>query len=125
MLKMIRYKQQSIEESFTHNYGKLTFEKSIMRIKKGKVIDYESLPGIIILLVLGIIFMQDLLGIPLLLLAVYKLYVLFHPKNIISVDYLRHKSKGSLFILSTETRLKIFDVPDECLPYFPELRTFR
>jgi hypothetical protein len=122
---MVRYKQKSIEESWIYDYGKLGYEKSILRVKKGKVIDFESLPGIIILLIFGIIFALDLIGLPMLLLAIYKLYLLFHPKNVISVNYLKYKSKGSLFILSTETRLKIFDVPDEILPYFPEVQTFR
>ncbi len=125
IFNQIRYKRQSMKESWTYDYGKLDFQSSILKLKRRKNIEYEKIFGIIVLFFFGFALMFDILGIPILFLASYKLYQLLHLKNTVSVNFLKNKAKGALFILSTETRLKLFDVPEKYLPYFPEIRTLQ
>ena len=123
IFNQIRYERRSLKESWIYEYGKLDFSESILKLKRRKNIAYEKLFGIIVLFYFGFALMFEIIGIPILLIALYKLYDLLHPKNTISINILRNKSKGALFILSPETRLKIHDVPEEFMPFFPEIRT--
>ncbi len=123
IFNQIRYKRRSLKESYTFDYGKLEFQSAILKLRRRKNIEYEKIFGIVVLFYFGFAFMFDILGIPILFLALYKLFQLFQKTNTVSINFLKNKAKGALFILTTETRLKLFDIPEEYVPYFPEIRT--
>ena len=125
--KMI-YKKESIVESWYYDYGKISYDKTIFKLKKYKKNKFVIMSEIVCLLVfiilIGITTIQYLFGIIIIILGMRELWKLKKKVDVtnIKIRYFRHRAKGSYFKLNTADILILYQLPSELVNSFLEVK---
>lgn len=125
IIAKIRFKKNSLEESWDWNYGKLNLNKTIKKIKKRTYKPYHLGLIVIILIISGLITINYYsFGYVLIGIGIIELILNRKKINLIKIEiiYRKSRAKGTAFMLDLNNKLILYDVP-EIANLIPPIKT--
>ncbi|MGV9173367.1 MAG: hypothetical protein ACOC44_04775 [Promethearchaeia archaeon] len=126
MLHKVRFKIQSMREGIELNYGRLSYTKTIKKIKKIPRTRWKFGLRIGILIFLGIFTINLFLFyifIGIIIIETWR-FIRNKDKIKIKVKYKPQKGEGSLFLLANEDELYFYDVPRDIAALIPSVQAY-
>jgi hypothetical protein len=124
--QQLKYKKLSLNESWGWDYGRMSFQNGVRKLKKTRESKFRHFFKIILLFFIGYLLIGNIVGYIFILLGLRFLVFTKHKLSSleIRIDYYLDKSQGSLFILSKNNILKLHDVPLEVAALIPSVQSY-
>ena len=125
LVRQVTYTRQTFKESWTWDYGRLSYQDSIRRLKKKE----QNPPARMILagiyIVIGIFLLQFYVGFFVFVLAIWEILKLRKKTGKVLIRFKRRRAEGSAFMLETYNRLRLYQIPRESFMVIPAVQNYQ